>query len=247
MATTANATFTGLKLEPAFRADLATEISVQFPRSTTIARGTLLGEYTGAAANEVQTLTTSGTPTGGTFTLTFDGQTTSALAYNATAAAVQAALEALSNIGSGNVLCAGGALPTGITITFRNDLGNLNVPAITSTDSLTGGTSPATAIAQTTAGSGGPGTFGVYSNGGSGGLETAKAIASYDIITDGYGRVTFGNEVAAGQFAVKHRNAPVFISGFFKCEDLTGLDSNAVTDLGRLVRGTTTSGILRVS
>ena len=34
--------------------------------------------------------------TGGTFTLTFDGQTTAPIAYNATAAAVQAALEALS-------------------------------------------------------------------------------------------------------------------------------------------------------
>ena len=37
--------------------------------------------------------------TGGTFTLTFNGQTTAPLAYNATAAQIDAALEALSNVG----------------------------------------------------------------------------------------------------------------------------------------------------
>lgn len=41
--------------------------------------------------------------TGGTFTLTFEGQTTGAIAYNASAATVQTALEALSNIAPGDV------------------------------------------------------------------------------------------------------------------------------------------------
>ncbi len=41
---------------------------------------------------------------GGTFTLSFAGQTTSAISYNATAAAVQSALEALSNIAAGDVV-----------------------------------------------------------------------------------------------------------------------------------------------
>jgi YD repeat-containing protein len=40
---------------------------------------------------------------GGTFTLSFNGQTSSALAHNASAATVQSALQALSTIGSGNV------------------------------------------------------------------------------------------------------------------------------------------------
>src|SRR3954465_8763162 len=53
-----------------------------------------------AGTNEVQTITVTGTPTGGTFTLTYSTQTTAAIAYNATAAAVQTALEALSNIAS---------------------------------------------------------------------------------------------------------------------------------------------------
>lgn len=97
--------------------------------------------------SEVQTVTDT-SATAGTFTLTFDGQTTSAIAYNATAAAVQSALEGLSNLNVGDVTVAGGPLPgAGVTVTFSKALGN--VPAMTATSSLTGGTA---AVAQTTAG-----------------------------------------------------------------------------------------------
>ena len=60
----------------------------------------------GGAINEVQRVgfTTTGSGfMGGTYTLTFNGQTTSGIAYNASAAAVVSALEALSNIGVGDV------------------------------------------------------------------------------------------------------------------------------------------------
>jgi hypothetical protein len=54
--------------------------------------------------SEVNTITANATPaTAGTFTLTVDGQTTAGIAFNATAAAVQAALEALSNVAPGDV------------------------------------------------------------------------------------------------------------------------------------------------
>lgn len=45
--------------------------------------------------------------TGGTFTLTYGGQTTGAIAYNAAPSAVQAALAALSSINAGNVVVGG--------------------------------------------------------------------------------------------------------------------------------------------
>lgn len=107
----------------------------------------------GNGTSAVQTLTTTGTPTGGTFKLRFDGFDTAAIAYNASAATVQAALRALPNIGSAGVNCAGGALPTGVTITFADVLAKLLVPVITVADnSLTGGSSPAPAIANTTPG-----------------------------------------------------------------------------------------------
>jgi hypothetical protein len=58
-------------------------------------------------ANEAQTVTVTGSPTGGTFTLTYSGQTTAAIAYNASALVVQQRLFALSNIEEGQVSVTG--------------------------------------------------------------------------------------------------------------------------------------------
>jgi len=90
--------------------------------------------------NEVQTLTEGTAMTAGTFTLSFRGATTTALAFNATAATIQAALEALPSIGVGNVTVTGGGIDTSpATVTFVNQLGGLNVPQLTSNQaSLTG-------------------------------------------------------------------------------------------------------------
>jgi hypothetical protein len=102
----------------------------------------------------VQTLTVTGSPTGGTYTLTFDGETTATIAYNATAAEVQVALEALTNIGTGNILCAGGPHPgTPITVTFQNDMGKRNVNQMTANSGgLTGGATPTVTPTTTTPG-----------------------------------------------------------------------------------------------
>ena len=104
--------------------------------------------------SEQQTITVTGTPTGGTFTLTFNGATTAAIAYNAAASAVVTALEALPNIGAGNVTGSGGALPgTPVVITFANQLAKQNVNQMTAAHAFTGGTTPAIAVTTTTAGS----------------------------------------------------------------------------------------------
>lgn len=104
--------------------------------------------------NEVVTITPSGTWSGGTFTLSFGGQTTAAIAYNANAATIETAFELLSTVGSGNGTVAGGPLSTGaITITFTEDLANTNVGAVTiNTGSVTGST-PSASVAVTTQGS----------------------------------------------------------------------------------------------
>jgi hypothetical protein len=114
------------------------------------------GPYAGNAA-EVQTVTITGGPTGGTFTLTFDGETTGAIAYNAAASAVQTALEGLSNVNTGDVTCAGGALPgAGVTVTFAGRFLGKNVPQMTAASgSLTGGTTPTASVATTTGGGSG--------------------------------------------------------------------------------------------
>ena len=63
----------------------------------------------GTYSDDIQLLTVNEVPgtTSGTYTLSFAGQTTSSLAYNSTAAQVQAALQALSSIGANNVLVSG--------------------------------------------------------------------------------------------------------------------------------------------
>ncbi len=59
----------------------------------------------GGTQDEVQRVGfTSTYISGGTFTLTYNGQTTSPITYNASAAVVQSALEALSNIAAGDVV-----------------------------------------------------------------------------------------------------------------------------------------------
>ncbi|MEV5977488.1 hypothetical protein [Streptomyces sp. NPDC052114] len=105
-------------------------------------------------SNEVQSVAITGGPTGGTYTLTYSGQTTAAIPYNATAAQVRTALQALSNIGSGNVACAGGPHPgSAITVTFQGALAGTDVAQMTANSaSLTGGTTPAVAVTTTTPG-----------------------------------------------------------------------------------------------
>src|SRR2546430_63924 len=86
-----------------------------------IKSGTVLGQVTAtklygpyaATTTAMQTVTITGAPTGGTFTLTIGGQTTAAIPYNANAATVQAAVAALSSVGAGNVMVSGGPGPDG--------------------------------------------------------------------------------------------------------------------------------------
>lgn len=107
--------------------------------------GDLISE---AGTAEVQTVTITGGPTGGTFTLTYAGQTTAGIAYNANAAAVQSALEALSNVTPGDLVVTG----TGpYTVTFNVSLGDV-AQMTASGAGLTGGTTPDATVATTTPG-----------------------------------------------------------------------------------------------
>jgi hypothetical protein len=91
--------------------------------------------------NEVQSLTVDAT--GGNYTLGFNGYNTANLTPASTAAAVQAALEALPSIGAGNITVTGGPGGAGggtpYVITFVGALGGTNVSAITSTNRVARG------------------------------------------------------------------------------------------------------------
>lgn len=136
--------------------------------------------------DEVQTATVTGSPTGGTFTLTFGANTTTNIAYNAAASAVQSALVALASIGSGNVAVTGSAGGP-YTIEFTSSLGLASQSLITANGSgLTGGSSPGVTIARVQAGS------------------------AYATITNGFtlrsagGIVIFGSAQAQGSFVRFH-------------------------------------------
>jgi hypothetical protein len=63
-----------------------------------------------SSANEIQSVTLAGAGlAGGTWSLTFNGSTTTAIAWNASAATLQGILEALPTIGTGNVTVTGNA------------------------------------------------------------------------------------------------------------------------------------------
>ena len=80
--------------------------------------------------DEVQTITS--TLGSGTFTLTFDGQTTGAIDFDADAAAIQTALEALSNVSSGDVEVSGGPLDVlDVNVEFLENLGLSGQPTMT--------------------------------------------------------------------------------------------------------------------
>lgn len=86
--------------------------------------------WSASTVSEVQTASPDQSPDGGAYTLTYRGQTTAAIAYNASPATIQAALEALSTVNSGDITVGGGAngLDGGdVTFTFRDTLGDVNL------------------------------------------------------------------------------------------------------------------------
>ena len=107
--------------------------------------------------NAKQTISETGSPTGGTFKLSgtpppSGSPTTSvSIAYNATNATVQAALVTI--YGSGNVTCTGGPLPAGVVCTFAGSDASMPVTLMSLfSKALTGGTSPNVSFSNTTTG-----------------------------------------------------------------------------------------------
>lgn len=138
---------------------LFTEFGMTSTRTDVKVSGAMIGQrYTDGATltaqpNEVQTFTVTGVPSGGTFTLSFGGYTTAAIAYNAASAVVVAALVLLPSIGAGGVTATGGALPaTPVVITFAANNAGKHQPLIGfNIAALTGG-APVATMVETTAG-----------------------------------------------------------------------------------------------
>jgi hypothetical protein len=170
--------------------------------------------------SEVQTVTLTAA-TGGTFTLTLSGQTTGAIAYNAAASAVQTAIAALSNVGSGNVVVTGSDGGP-YTVTFSNSLGNL--ATMTATDSTTG-TGHGVAVASVSD-TGGPNSVGKY-----GPIDTS--------VTDGRQTATRGTVYLLNETVVKsdeRSDHPAVLEGGLVWRDRLNIaGSNQITEANLLV------------
>ncbi len=111
-----------------------------------------MGKADAVAVNEQQleqqSITNDGT--GGTFALSFEGQVTGVIAWNAAASVIKTALELLSTITS--VTVTGGILPALVTVEF-NDPGPSNVPLMVADDTLLTGETIGSTILQVQPGS----------------------------------------------------------------------------------------------
>lgn len=242
-------TYNDKKLRALYSPEDAPELPFNLAPSTVYPRGTILGQVQ-AAANAVQTLTVTGTPTGGGIVVNVTSPTsgtsyTFPVAFDSSAAAAQTAIRAV--IGA-IVTVTGGALP-GTPLVFTLSGGGAGLPwalMTVASSTLSGGTNPAATIANTTTGAR-AGTAAAYV--GAGATDPARCILSYDCATDAAGNVTIGSLVA-GQgeygYAPTEKYAPCYVGGMFKTSELVGLDAGAVVDLaGALLSGTVTDGVLK--
>jgi hypothetical protein len=80
------------------------------------------------------------------------------------------------------------------------------------------------------------------------GTDVAKGLLMYDCTTDTNGNITHSYEAGQSSFIPGATGlvTPIFWRGIFRTTDLIGLDANAVSQLGRLVSGTITAGLLEV-
>lgn len=93
--------------------------------------------------DEIVSLSMLGGPTGGTFTLNFTGQNSAPIPYNCTWQQLQAALDAMTQVGEGSTIVTGGAFPgASFVVHFTGGLGRGSAVFTLNSSGLTGGSSP---------------------------------------------------------------------------------------------------------
>lgn len=107
---------------------LADDFAIMAKQTAGVERALAIDNFI-PGVNEKQAFVHNGT--GGSFALTWNGQQTAPIAYNAGAAAVQSALEALSNLVPGEVSVTGGPSPAVTTVEFTGTKGLANQAQMT--------------------------------------------------------------------------------------------------------------------
>ena len=194
----------------------ARQEAVRWGANLTITRGQAIGVKTadglcypfaaGSATNEVQTVTTSGTTSAGTFTIEIAGTETGPIAWNASVANVQTALDAA--FGASQIV-AGGTI-NALTLTFSGaNFAGAPQPLVIINDDRTGSTG--TTVAHTT-----PGSVGAAD-----GTEVFKGFAVYSFMTDANGNVFYGPAASTSFRTGPWLTSPIWLSGIFNPTDVT--------------------------
>lgn len=235
------ATYADFACQPAHSLELARARPVRLPVGGPVGvggaykGGTILGAVTGTtAANEVRTLTVSGSPTKMVGYLTYvygNGSIVTASTANTsglpTSAQLQTLFDSIFGVGNTSVALASNVY----TVTFQNLLGNVRIGGnLTFTPTFTGGTSPSVAWATTTQGIAGTGQYDAYASGNSDGTQVPKCILVRDYMSD-----PVGGSMIAGFTKYQPESPVAWFTGFFCVGGtpggglpLIGLDSNAV-------------------
>lgn len=243
------ASFSNVRLIPVFDSEDAHQVNVALAPGV-YASGTVLGEITSAAVNDVQTITS--TLSGGSFKMILPLQggplITAAAAYNATGATYAANIQTALNNAIQTIYPTGSAVVTGtgpFVVTFSGGpLAGQNIPIMSIDNSLaTGGTAT---VAHTTPGIGPFGAKKAYASGNTDGSQVAIGLLEYPCVVDNAGNISIGAQLAS-EFGQTELVISMFYNGDFAAADLVGLDAAGLANMsGRLISGSITTGIVHI-
>lgn len=228
-------------LQPAFaeKALIARAFSLPYGGPTGVggafAQGQALGAVAVAVQSEVATLTIGGSPTGGTFTVSFTGHRlyqTDPMAFNVSLANFLAALVAAVPEWAGNAAVTG-TPGASYVVTFNAALANQRVGGLfgVNVGGLTGGT-PTGSWARTTRGSCGLAQMDLYSQGSNNAVD---GFLRHDTALTPGGALVPAGMAAAFVSGGQPFQPSVYVEGIFAAADLVGLDANTYT-LGKLTK-----------
>lgn len=223
-------------LTPAMFPDQARSFAGSFGASLTLAKGTVVAKktsdskiYAYAGVNRVQTITPTTAASAGHFIIGIvrpDGAIgfTGPIAYNASLANIQTALDLASGVANGVVASSAASAapfttPTALILTYSGT-GFTLLPQSLATVQIGGdvvGTTKVTVADSTTVT----------------GTQTPVGILIYDVSTDASGNVYFSDSSAVASASnPANSSAGYYVSGTFDPADLTGWDAGAAVALG---------------
>jgi uncharacterized phage protein gp47/JayE len=226
-----------------------TEFDVITTFDTNVA-GTIVETSNPLDINEEQTLELTG-PTAGTFSLTFNAETTAAIPFNSSSNTIQTALEGLATPVPGDFSCNGGPLPfNDVVVTFTGAYAAADQPLITANATSLIGLNEIQEVAA--AGTVSGGTFTLTYNDGFNPSETtapiawnASAAAVKTALTTapitllvGADIITAGGPLPGTPVSIEFTGAHADIN-----ENLLAVDDSLITGGGGLITATLQDGV----